>query len=83
MFEIAVASRRQADDASERCPAPEARGRGGCDEVPRSDQDSSGTSHRSALGRESPSTTHMYVEADLAMKERALARLKPPEIKPT
>ena len=24
----------------------------------------------------------MYVEADLAMKERALARLKPPEIKP-
>jgi site-specific recombinase XerD len=34
------------------------------------------------LGHESPSTTHMYVEADLAMKERALARLKPPEIKP-
>ncbi len=33
------------------------------------------------LGHESPSTTHMYVEADLAMKERALARLKPPEIK--
>ncbi len=28
------------------------------------------------LGHESPSTTHMYVEADLAMKERALARLK-------
>ena len=25
------------------------------------------------LGHESPSTTHMYVEADLAMKERALA----------
>ena len=24
----------------------------------------------------------MYVEADLAMKERALARLKPPDIKP-
>ena len=34
------------------------------------------------LGHESPSTTHMYVEADLEMKERALARLKPPEIKP-
>ena len=33
------------------------------------------------LGHESPSTTHMYVEADLAMKERALARLKPPEVK--
>ena len=33
------------------------------------------------LGHESPSTTHMYVEADLAMKERALARLNPPEIK--
>lgn len=33
------------------------------------------------LGHESPSTTHMYVEADLAMKETALARLKPPEIK--
>jgi Site-specific recombinase XerD len=34
------------------------------------------------LGHESPSTTHMYIEADLAMKERALARLKSPEIKP-
>jgi site-specific recombinase XerD len=34
------------------------------------------------LGHESPSTTHMYVEADLMMKERALARLKPPEVKP-
>lgn len=33
------------------------------------------------LGHESPSTTHMYVEADLAMKERTLARLKPPEVK--
>jgi site-specific recombinase XerD len=31
------------------------------------------------LGHESPSTTHMYVEADLAMKQRALARLKPPK----
>ena len=35
------------------------------------------------LGHESPSTTHMYVEADLAMKERTLARLKPPAGKPT
>jgi hypothetical protein len=26
------------------------------------------------LGHESPSTTHGYVEADLAMKERALRR---------
>lgn len=34
------------------------------------------------LGHESPSTTHMYVEADLAMKERALARMKSPEVKP-
>ena len=25
----------------------------------------------------------MYVEADLAMKQRTLARLKPPEVKPT
>lgn len=33
------------------------------------------------LGHESPSTTHMYVEADLAMKERALARLTPPDVK--
>jgi site-specific recombinase XerD len=34
------------------------------------------------LGHESPSTTHMYVEADLAMKERALARLEAPGVKP-
>jgi len=27
------------------------------------------------LGHESPSTTHLYVEADLAMKQRALAKL--------
>ncbi len=32
------------------------------------------------LGHESTSTTHMYVEADLAMKERALARLAPPDV---
>ncbi len=31
------------------------------------------------LGHESPVTTHHYVEADLAMKERALARLQEPE----
>jgi len=35
------------------------------------------------LGHESPSTTHMYVEADLAMKEQTLARLKPPAVTPT
>lgn len=29
------------------------------------------------LGHENPSTTHMYVEADLSMKERALQRLQP------
>jgi integrase/recombinase XerD len=34
------------------------------------------------LGHESPSTTHLYVEADLAMKESALARLTPPDVKP-
>ncbi len=31
------------------------------------------------LGHESPTTTHHYVEADLAMKERALSRLKEPK----
>jgi len=33
------------------------------------------------LGHESPVTTHHYVEADLTMKERALARLQEPEAK--
>ena len=33
------------------------------------------------LGHESPSTTHMYIEADLAMKDLALSRLKPPDVK--
>lgn len=33
------------------------------------------------LGHESPPTTHHYIEADLAMKERALARLQEPEAK--
>jgi site-specific recombinase XerD len=31
------------------------------------------------LGHESPSTTHRYVEADLAMKDKALARLQDPD----
>ena len=31
------------------------------------------------LGHESPTTTHQYVEVDLAMKEKALARLQDPE----
>ena len=31
------------------------------------------------LGHESPATTHQYVEADLSMKERALARLQEPQ----
>lgn len=30
------------------------------------------------LGHESPATTHLYVEADLAMKERALKKLQQP-----
>lgn len=34
------------------------------------------------LGHESPSTTHAYVEADLAMKERALRALQPPKAAP-
>ena len=29
------------------------------------------------LGHESPATTHMYLEADLSMKERTLNRLQP------
>ncbi len=32
------------------------------------------------LGHESPTTTHQYVEADLAMKEKALSRLQDPNI---
>jgi site-specific recombinase XerD len=34
------------------------------------------------LGHESPTTTHGYLEADLAMKERALARVAPPTATP-
>ena len=33
------------------------------------------------LGHESVTTTHRYVEADLAMKEKALARLEAPDIR--
>jgi len=33
------------------------------------------------LGHESTSTTHRYVEADLAMKDEALARLQEPDTK--
>ncbi len=32
------------------------------------------------LGHESPVTTHQYLEADLAMKERVLAKLDPPNV---
>jgi site-specific recombinase XerD len=34
------------------------------------------------LGHESPATTHLYVEADLKMKEKALERVRPPGPKP-
>ena len=33
------------------------------------------------LGHENPNTTHRYVEADLAMKQKALARLNAPNTK--
>ena len=35
------------------------------------------------LGHESPATTHMYLEADISMKERALNRLQPIETRNT
>jgi integrase/recombinase XerD len=35
------------------------------------------------LGHENPSTTHLYVEADLPMKERALQAVQSPRIKET
>ena len=35
------------------------------------------------LGHESPSTPHIYLEADLAMKEEALSRLQPISTAPT
>jgi len=34
------------------------------------------------LGHEDPATTHLYIEADLAMKEAALQRLDPPAGRP-
>ena len=34
------------------------------------------------LGHASPATTHGYIEADLAIKERALAKLDGPTAKP-
>ena len=33
------------------------------------------------LGHESVSTTHQYIEADLSMKDKALARLQEPDTK--
>ena len=33
------------------------------------------------LGHESPKTTHLYVEASLAMKQQALAKVEPPQLK--
>jgi hypothetical protein len=33
------------------------------------------------LGRESPTTTHQYVEADLTMKEKVFAKLEDPNVK--
>jgi integrase/recombinase XerD len=34
---------------------------------------------RPVAGHESPTTTHQYTEADLAMKEKALAKLQDPD----
>jgi hypothetical protein len=34
---------------------------------------------RQRFGHETPATTHQYIEADLAMKERALAKLHDPD----
>jgi len=34
------------------------------------------------LGHESTATTHMYIEADLAMKEAALRRVEDPSPRP-
>jgi len=33
------------------------------------------------LGHESPATTHLYVEADMTMKENALKKLQDPSLK--
>ena len=37
--------------------------------------------YRARLGHESPAITHMYVEADLALKERALSAVQAPDLK--
>lgn len=34
------------------------------------------------LGHESPTTTHIYIEADMLMKQRALEKLNEPSVKP-
>lgn len=34
------------------------------------------------LGHESPRSTQPYLHADLALKEKALARTTPPDVKP-
>ncbi len=34
------------------------------------------------LGHQSPATTRVYLHADMAMKERALARTTPPDTTP-
>jgi integrase/recombinase XerD len=34
------------------------------------------------LGHEQAETTQIYLHADLALKERALARTKPPDVRP-
>ncbi len=34
------------------------------------------------LGHEDPATTHLYIEADLSMKEAALRRLEEPSTRP-
>jgi hypothetical protein len=35
------------------------------------------------LGHESPSTTHLYVEADITMKEEALGKIQSPTTRGT
>jgi integrase len=34
------------------------------------------------LGHESPATTRVYLHADMALKEQALARMTPPDSQP-
>jgi integrase/recombinase XerD len=35
------------------------------------------------LGHESPNTTHLYVEADMSMKEKALSQIQSPATRGT